>query len=264
MHSGISKQRAPVLCKFSAGRFARGPALCCSIFILCVPSAFAQSFPPEMGVSGADKKVEKTISVRDLSIPRKAFDNFQRGLERLKKRDAAGSITYFSKAIEKYPQYFEAYYHLGIAQQAVGQDEKAAASFQSAVNLSGGKYAVAQYAYAMILCRQGKIMEGERILRYALDTDLSAYRAIGKAFLGHALLMLNQPEEAERNAHEALLLNPRISEAYLVLAAVHARQSDFPAMLQDIDAFLQFEPPGNRAEAVRRIRDAARNRTVPK
>jgi tetratricopeptide (TPR) repeat protein len=88
-----------------------------------------------------DRKSDATVSVRDLSIPPKAFAAYQHGLQKLHKGDNTHSIRDFNKAIEKFPQFYEAYYHLGVAQKRLGQNDKALSSFQTAINLSGGKYA---------------------------------------------------------------------------------------------------------------------------
>ena len=126
---------------------------------------FGSNSPPVV------KKSDATVSVRDLSIPRKAFDAYRRGLQRLQKQDNTGSIRDFSKAIEKFPQFYEAYYHLGVAQKRLGLNDQALASFQTAANLSDGKYTLAAYASALLLCKQGKTAEAERTVLYALESN---------------------------------------------------------------------------------------------
>jgi tetratricopeptide (TPR) repeat protein len=93
--------------------------------------------------------------VRELKIPDRARQAFDKGLERLEKFDAVGGRTQFARAIAAFPGYYEAYYHLGVAELRLGDDKKAAEAFQKAIDLSGGRYPWAQFALGFVLCRLG-------------------------------------------------------------------------------------------------------------
>src|SRR5262249_15214279 len=80
--------------------------------------------------ASAPSRVDSTVSVRQLQVSSKAKDNFERGLERLFKQDPAGSIKHFAAAIAAAPDYFEAYYHQGVAEAQLGRNEEAMRSFQ--------------------------------------------------------------------------------------------------------------------------------------
>jgi hypothetical protein len=81
-----------------------------------------------------------TVSVHELEVPSKAQSFYERGLKHLHK-DPASSVQYFTKAIAKYDDYYEAYYQLGHAQVRLNQNDQAMKSFQTAIDLSGGKFA---------------------------------------------------------------------------------------------------------------------------
>lgn len=227
------------------------------LFFAVCASSRAQNFRPDSDSAPEDRKAMGTVSVRDLSIPPKAFENFQRGLQELHKQDPGRSIHYFSKAIEKYPRYYEAYYHLGVAQKRLGQEDKAMTSFQTAIDLSAGKYALAEYAYALLQCKHGKTLDAERTVRYALELDQD--KPIGEVVLGTVLLYEHRPEEAERSAREALSLDASNPDAYLVLAGVHGEKGDYLTEVEDLDAFLNLEPDGPRTTVVKNIRQVAEN-----
>src|ERR1700747_685219 len=57
--------------------------------------------------SASALRTEAKVSLRDLQIPAKARDEFERGLRRLEKRDPAGSLRHFDKAISVFPDYYE-------------------------------------------------------------------------------------------------------------------------------------------------------------
>ena len=91
-------------------------------------------------------------------------------------------------------------------------------------NLSGGKYTLAEYASALLLCKRGKAPEAERTVLYALESN--DHRPLGHVILGAVMLYMNRLDEAERDAREALSLDARTQDAYLVLAAVHGEKND--------------------------------------
>jgi tetratricopeptide (TPR) repeat protein len=216
------------------------------------PSSPAQNFRPD---SPEDKRAEGTVSVRDLGIPAKAFEDFQRGLQELGKQETVRSIRSFTKAIEKYPQYYEAYYHLGVAERRLGQDDKAMASFQTAIDLSNGKYALAEYGYALLLAKTGKTKDAEQSVRYGLELDQN--RPIGEVVLATVLLTEHRVDEAEKHAREALSLDSNACDAYLVLAALHGQRGEYADEVQDLDSFLTIEPNSARTQMIKGIRDVA-------
>jgi tetratricopeptide (TPR) repeat protein len=205
--------------------------------------------------SGAILPGRYSVSVRELKIPGKALDEFRKGLERLAKNDPAGSLSHFTKATQTFPGYFEAYYHMGVAEMKLGHDEEATNAFQMAIDLSGGRYARAEFEYGYLLCQEGKPGDAEKIIRRGLEVEDAAPE--GHVSLGNALMQLNRPDEAERSAQEALLRNPNFADAYLLLRNVAASKGDHRAELQDLDAYLKLRPNGPVSERVRQMREAA-------
>jgi tetratricopeptide (TPR) repeat protein len=140
------------------------------------------------------RRTDYAVSVRELRIPGKARNAFEKGLERLAKNDAVGSRTQFVRATTAFPGYYEAYYHVGVADLRLGREEDAAQAFQKAIDLSGGRYAWAQFALGLLLCRRGEYAEAETVIREGLEVD--GRSAIGHLFLSVALFRLNRLEEA--------------------------------------------------------------------
>ena len=202
------------------------------------------------------RRTDYAVSVRELRIPPKARNAFEKGLERLAKNDADGSRTQFVRATATFPDYFEAYYHMGVADLRLGREEEAAQAFQKAIDLSGGRYAWAQFALGLLLCRRGEYAEAETVIREGLEVDRRS--AIGHLFLSVALFHRNRFEEAEKSAREALLRKPGFAWAYLVLADVHGGRGEYARQLQNLDAYLKLEPDGPASKRVREVREVVR------
>jgi tetratricopeptide (TPR) repeat protein len=209
----------------------------------------------DSSVPSAHGENSYTVSVRALKIPPKAQNEYNRGLELLAKNDFAGSLAHLSKAAAIYPDYYEAIYHIGLVELRSQHEDKAIQAFQKAIDLSGGHYVQAQFAYGLIYCDEQKPEEGERLIRRGLETDPDS--AEGHLFLGIALFDQNRLDEAEKSLREALLRSPAYPGVYLVLADVHARKKDYRSQVQDLDAYLKLAPSSAVSADVRRMRGNA-------
>jgi tetratricopeptide (TPR) repeat protein len=196
-----------------------------------------------------------TVSVRELKIPDKAKSEYRKGLESLAKRDFPASLSHFTKAVQVFPDYYEALYHQGVAETNLSRFENAMLSFQKSIDLSGGRYAWADFGAGYLLYLQGKAAEAEAIIRRGLELDQNS--ADGFVLLGMTLLRLNRSEEAEKSAREALLRKPDFAEAYLVLADANARRQNYREQVQGLDAYLRLEPAGAASQRVHQIRQLA-------
>jgi tetratricopeptide (TPR) repeat protein len=199
-----------------------------------------------------------TISTRELKIPAKAQREFEKGIGSLAKSDFAGSVSHFTKATEAFPEYYEAYYHMGVAEVGLRRRDEARQAFQKAIDLSGGRYAWAEFGVGYVLYLQGKPEEAIAVIRKGLEVDGNS--TDGYLVLGMAQLRLNRLDEAERSAREALLRNPNFARAYLVLADVYGQRHEYRAQVQGLETYLRLDPKGAEGEVVRRAREAAMKR----
>jgi hypothetical protein len=64
------------------------------------------------------------------------LNEFEQGLQRLAKRDTAGCLVHFDAAIRVFPGSYEVYYHEGIAQLQLRNNEEALRCFKKTIDLS--------------------------------------------------------------------------------------------------------------------------------
>jgi len=196
-----------------------------------------------------------TVSVRDLKISGKAHDEYNKGLLSLAKKDLVASLSHFTKAAKAFPEYYEAFYHMGVVQTSLGKMGEAMQAFQTSIDLSGGRYAWAQFGLGYALYLEDKAGEAESIIRRGLEVDGNS--PDGHAILGMVLLRLNRPDEAEKSARDALLRKPDFAQAYLVLSDAYARKREYREQIQGLDTYLKLEPNGASSERVRQAREVA-------
>jgi len=193
-----------------------------------------------------------SVSVRQLKMPGRARDEYQKGLERIANNDPSDGLRHFTKATEAFSGYYEAFYQMGVAEMKLGQFEKATAAFQRSIDLSEGRFALPVFGMAYTSYLQGKFTEAEAILRRGLDLDGGVRD--GYFYLGMTLFQMNRQEEAEKSAQEALLRWPDFAPAYVVLANVYGRRRELREQVQAYEAYLRLSPNGPYAERMRQAR----------
>jgi tetratricopeptide (TPR) repeat protein len=212
---------------------------------LCIPLVSSAQSPTPRAV----------VSIRELSIPPRAVREFQKGIDRLKKEDASGSLPHFERAIADFGNYYEAYFEIGIADLKLSRIADAEQALRKSVELSAGHYAEPLFALGGILIKQNKFIEGEKVLREALILNPSSWA--GNYCLGWALFGLNRFQEAEKSVRDALRWKSDSADAYLLLADIHGHLHDYSTLLQDLDEYLKLEPNGPINDRIRSLRDIA-------
>ncbi len=205
-------------------------------------------------------QVSYTVSVRELNIPPKARQAFRQGIDLLEKKDPTASLPHFQRAISEFANFYEAYYVMGVANLKLWRTAEAEQAFRKSIELSGGQYAQPLLALGAVLDYQDKFAEAEEVSRKGLE--LAPTNWSGHYSLSWALFNLNRLEEAEQSVREALRWKSDYAEAYLLLADIHHRRDDYPALLNDLDEYLELKPDSPINGKARSLRDKAVRRIV--
>ena len=188
------------------------------------------------------------VSVQDLKMAGKGHAAFDKGSQLLEKGDTLGSIVYLEQAIAEYPEHYKAYYDLGVAHFRLAQQAEAEQAFQKAIDLTKGNFAPPQFGLSAILCQRAEFSQAVTLLQRALDLEPGS--ATGKYYLGWAQYGLNRLIEAEQTLEQALLRNPNLAEAYLLLTRVNVRQKNLPGALKDLETYLKINPRNEQARTL--------------
>jgi len=192
--------------------------------------------------SAQSRQSNYEVSVRELRIPLKAHQNFEQGMECLAKKDAAGSLPHFQRAISEFAGYYEAYDRIGAADLKLWRVPEAEQAFRKSIELSGGGFAHPLLALGAILDDQGKFEEALTVIRKGLDLNPESWT--GYYYLGLALFGSNRLDEAEKSDREALLRKTEFPKAHLLLADIHSRQKQYASLVIDLDEYLRLVPDG--------------------
>jgi tetratricopeptide (TPR) repeat protein len=197
-------------------------------------------------------KSSDVISIRELSIPPKAHQEFEHGIELLEKNDAAESLPHFQRAVAKFANYYESYYEMGAVYWELGRIADAEQAFRKSIGLSSGLYARPLVALAGLLNYQEKYIEAEEVIRRDLEVDPTSW--YGHFYLGWALFGLNRLEEAEKNVREALCQETKSSDTMWLLADIHIHEKNYHAALEDMDEYLKLDPDSPNAVIIKTAR----------
>jgi len=194
------------------------------------------------------------VSIRQLLIPPKALHAFEQGIELLAKKDPAGSLPHFQRAILEYAGYYEAYDRIGAADLKLWRVTEAEQAFRKSIEVSGGQYAHPLLALGAIFNDQEKFAEAESVTRKGLDLDPDSWR--GHYYLGLALYGLNRLVDAEESVREALRRKTDFPEAELLLADIHGREADYSSLVSDLNEYLKLAPDGPASARAKALQES--------
>ena len=203
-----------------------------------------------------------TVSAHELAMPRKARDLMYSGKQKIYYgKNLDGGLKDFQDVIVIAPDYYEAYYQIGMTYLELARRDDAENNFRKSMELSKNTYGEPVIGMGTILLDKADNAGGEKMIRRGLE--LSPNFWLGYYELGRACLAENQLAEAKKAGEQARSLMPNAPITYRLLANVHMREKDYPALLEDIDAYLKIDPnsPAGahakemRAEVIQKIRD---------
>jgi tetratricopeptide (TPR) repeat protein len=218
------------------------------------PIAIQLSLRPEVSFSGARVGRGPTVSIRELSIPRRAREAMERGMSLLHgKSDYRGSLSQFQNAVREYPQYYEAYAQMGVVYMKLGDTAKSEQMLRTSIDMSQRGYADPLFILASMYSGQKRFADAEAVAREAVKLNPDSWEANQE--LARALLGLEQGPAAEASALEALRVQPDNPQTHLMLANIHLRMRNYAALIRDLDTYLQLAPNGPEANQARQMRE---------
>jgi tetratricopeptide (TPR) repeat protein len=193
-----------------------------------------------------------TVSAHELSAPSNARDDYAKGKDLMTRKDYDGAVEAFQKATREFPDFYEAYARMGVAQYMAGHANDARTSLQKSINLSNSKYSDALFDLADVYNDLGNYSGAEPLARQVVALNESSWH--GYFELARALLGLKRYSDAERSAQKCVGLNPQNHQIYIILTNVHIGMHAYANAINDIDAYLKLDPNSSSSDAMRSTR----------
>ncbi len=208
---------------------------------------------PNPGAS-ADASTAARVSAHEMSMPQKARDLMASGEKKLySDKNAQAALADFQQAISIAPGFYEAYYQLGMAYLTLGTRPDAEKNFRKSIEVSNDKFGEPVIGLASFLIDTGDLAQSEKMTRHGLELSPNAW--FGYYQLGRILFNENKIADAQKSAEQARSLSPGSAIIYRLLSNIHLSQKDYPALIQDLDAYIKLDPDspaGVRAKEIRK------------
>jgi tetratricopeptide (TPR) repeat protein len=170
----------------------------------------------------------------------------QRGDAQLEK--ALGS---FDKAIEQFPDFFQAYSERGHLCIGMGDARGAAVDFDQALRINPA-YGPALRGAGLCDFQQTRFSDAVVHLEKAADAE--PWNATTQLFLGAANLALDRREEARAALNKALAIDPAgASRAHVHLANLWIRENRPQEAVAELEAYLATSPTAPDTEKLRAV-----------
>jgi hypothetical protein len=238
------------------------------------------SFTSDRGVSiflkpassnSSESTSASSISAHEMSMPQRARDLVASGMKKVyQDKDPKGGLIDLDQATEIAPGYYEAYYQIAMAQLASNNNNDAEKAFRKSIEISGDKFGEAEVGLGTMMLNKGDNGGGETAIRRGIE--LSPNFWFGYYELGRALLNENDVSNAEKAGLQARSLAPNSPLVYRLLANVHLSEKNYPALLQDLDAYIKLDPSSPAGVRAKQLRaqvaekvgsENSANRSVP-
>jgi tetratricopeptide (TPR) repeat protein len=173
---------------------------------------------------------------------------FLKGNVQLTQKNYQEAIRFYREAIDKNPEFADAFLNLGLAYLQLGKLEEAQVAFSAAIE-QDDSLLPAYLARAETATRLSQWDEAERDLN-ALN---NAYADSSQYFLikGNMLMGKNNPAAALAEYDKSVALNPKNAEAHVNRGAIYFSQKAYPLAAKDFEQALQINP--NQLEALNNL-----------
>ncbi len=191
------------------------------------------------------------VSVAEASqhIPKGAQKEYQRGMKLGESRQFDKALNSFNRAIELFPEYFQAYAQRGHLRLTMGKFSEAEHDFDQALELND-QYEPALRGTGICKIRQGKFADALKDLDQAVakePRDASAH-----LFQGFALASLDRREEARAALLKALSLDAAgAARAHVYLANLCIKEDRNQEAAAELEAYLAQVPNAPDADQLR-------------
>ncbi len=192
-------------------------------------------------------------------IPRFAKKEFDEAAKLRERKRYEPSLKRYGRAIELFPEYFQAFTERGSLLMTLGRLPEAAKDYRRALEINP-RWGPALRGAGLCRFQQNRFAEAIQDLQKA--ADLEPGNGTNYYFMGLAWLGLDRPEQARADLEKALSLDSKAYvRAHVHLASVLIKEKRPEAAAQQLEIYLKAQPHPFDEEKLRallkKLRDAA-------
>lgn len=244
------------------------------VLLLLVPSTVAQrdanSNIPVSASSSADFEIRLKgtstpqyfavpanafVSASDLAVPRRARKEIEKATELIRRQELQEAIKKLNKAIHLYPQYAVAYNNLAVIYGQLGDRVHENEALQKAISLNPN-LALGYVNLGRMEMKANNYPAAEPLLAKAAELNPADVNAL--VLLSYSEFMDKSFDAAIESSRKAHALQQPHAFAHRVAARAFEQEKRGADAIAELEAFLEEEPSGPRAEAARQEIDVVR------
>jgi tetratricopeptide (TPR) repeat protein len=214
--------------------------------------------------AGGDSENPDTVDVTQLSLPRKALEEYEKALQDSRKGDSDKAIKRLEEAIRIAPEFYQAHNNLGVHYQKANRFRDAEKEFRRAREINPrGQQPLVNLGSLFIQESDARKEEGQKVVGQILDNALEVLEsavketprsAVAHYYLGAANYKSDFYQEAETALKTALEIDPKLGSARLTLINVYIRQRQWRTVLEHLNTYLDQDPSATDRAAMERMR----------
>ncbi|HJP95261.1 MAG TPA: tetratricopeptide repeat protein [Pyrinomonadaceae bacterium] len=202
-----------------------------------------------------------TIKVIDVRVPVEAKTALDKGQTALSEKKTDVALSQFKKALEIYPDFYDAHMALGQLYIDTNQWDKAEASFRQALRVDP-KSVAGRVSLGEVYRREKKYEDGEKVLGEALKIDNNSWES--NFTLGRIHWELKDIVTAGKYVARTLELQPNVAEAHLLAGNIFIRAGLPTNALVEYEEYLRLAPTGEFSAQTQTLVDKLKKSLAPK
>jgi tetratricopeptide (TPR) repeat protein len=198
------------------------------------------------------------------SYPKKALQEYQKGLDESRKGVTEKAIAHFEEAVKVAPDFFDAWNNLGISYVKKERFQDGESAYKRAHELNPKSHQpLLNLAIAYIALSDKHRADGREVYGKYLDDamdnldaaiKLRPQSAMSHYYLGTANYKSGFYPEAEESLKAALDLNPEFESTRIMLVNVYVREHRLKDAMAQIDAFIKEHPKSQERPELENLR----------
>jgi tetratricopeptide (TPR) repeat protein len=183
-------------------------------------------------------------------VPKDALAKYEKGMDKVSKKDFKGATADFDAAIAIYPNFAAAYYEKGSALIRNNDADKATEAFVKAISIKSD-YTEAKYGYALAQFEK----KNYEVAAAAFNDVLQEKKDMAEAHLnlGISLFYLKNVNAAESELKSAISSKggDKMALAHLYLGQIYAQKKKNADAVTELEKYLELLPKAPNAERIR-------------
>lgn len=181
-----------------------------------------------------------SVSASSLGVPPEAAKEFREGLKLLNDRkDASGSLRYFQKAVNIWPNYAEAHFLMGMAYLQTNSAGEAEVALRKAMQIDP-KLLGPYYPLAVLFFTQKRYGEDEELLRKAMALDPQGWQWPFE--LARCYAKQNQWEKALEYGQMAHERPNAPTKVHILMADLYSATGSPAKAIEELEKFARLDP----------------------